>query len=505
MSSTSSPTPKLSSPSRSQNSDVAYKEMSSVASSQRDDSIIHVTEDYYAIENVVAWKGEGHRRRYLVRWKGFPPEDDTWVTANSLCEDTLREAHQLVRWEKAVEKAKALGEEPPPRPGSGTKGKGQSATKRKQSDKPTGKEKVAKSLDLESDSGSDGEPNANVDSKAEQVGIPKQSPPSKKRRVRTNGSKSHKMKLEKEQRKQKEKLIKEAQRQQEESESDNDLDPVERIQRELAKGNDASLINYQEVQRINVNEEDARHRVTEARINGVPVVLTGQSGWPQFASRWLKGSDRNVSLDLSKELELDVAKLMQDIGEEKVPIVQKKYDEKNPIEQEMKAKDFVDEFWPVDGLTKSKHKLYLQQWQFPNSEKMKSLLCGRDQCSSLVDNVFDEDLLPFWLNEGLNPYQYLFMGDSGTMSRLHKDPGGLEILIAPIVGVKECILAHRQDGERYLYDLHTKLDKADLNRFPMTAFARIWKTDVKAGEILVMPHDTYHQVRNKTPCLSYHR
>ena len=35
--------------------------------------------------------------------------------------------------------------------------------------------------------------------------------------------------------------------------------------------------------------------------------------------------------------------------------------------------------------------------------------------------------------------------------------------------------------------------------------ARVWKSVIQPGEILVMPQGTYHQCRNITPCLSYHR
>ena len=90
------------------------------------------------------------------------------------------------------------------------------------------------------------------------------------------------------------------------------------------------------------------------------------------------------------------------------------------------------------------------------------------------------------------------------MSKLHNDPGGLDILIAPIVGEKECILVHRDD-RGLLYDLKPSLEQVDLHKFPMTAFARMWKTVVKPGEILLMPYDTFHQCRNVTKCLSYHR
>ena len=41
----------------------------------------------------------------------------------------------------------------------------------------------------------------------------------------------------------------------------------------------------------------------------------------------------------------------------------------------------------------------------------------------------------------------LFMGGAGTFSKLHVDPGGLDLLIAPLVGCKEVTLVHRDDAE----------------------------------------------------------
>jgi hypothetical protein len=113
-------------------------------------------------------------------------------------------------------------------------------------------------------------------------------------------------------------------------------------------------------------------------------------------------------------------------------------------------------------------------------------------------------LLQYWLDKKDNPFQYIFMGDEGTFSKLHKDTGGLEITIAPIVGQKECVLVHRLDGADCLYNLKSKLDNIDLDKFPMTSFARVWRTVVQPGEMLLMPSGTYHQCRNVTPCLSYH-
>ena len=99
------------------------------------------------------------------------------------------------------------------------------------------------------------------------------------------------------------------------------------------------------------------------------------------------------------------------------------------------------------------------------------------------------------------------MGNEETMSRMHKDPGGLAITIAPIVGEKECVLVHRDDGNTCLYHLEASVDpdSIDLDAYPLLANARIWRTTVKPGEILLMPQGTYHQCRNVKPCLSYSR
>jgi hypothetical protein len=50
-----------------------------------------------------------------------------------------------------------------------------------------------------------------------------------------------------------------------------------------------------------------------------------------------------------------------------------------------------------------------------------------------------------------NPFQYIFMGAKGTFSKLHRDKGGLSILIAPIVGKKEVVMCHRDDGHLLYY------------------------------------------------------
>ena len=217
-------------------------------------------------------------------------------------------------------------------------------------------------------------------------------------------------------------------------------------------------------------------------------------------------------LDLSQPHEVDVQKMISDIGHEEVPILKKNYNERKPNFATWSVGRYLENCWPSSknqggaGLEGDADSLYLHQWQFPLSDTAVGKLCGPGKCEPLPNNILEEDLMPFF-QEHLkdNPFQYIFMGNANTMSKFHKDNGGLMITIAPMVGEKECVLGHRDDGKSCLYDLESKLEDFNLDKFPMTLFSRVWKTVIKPGEILIMPQGTYHQCRNVTPCLSYHR
>mmetsp|Transcript_33421 Transcript_33421/g.80909 ORF Transcript_33421/g.80909 Transcript_33421/m.80909 type:complete len:750 (-) Transcript_33421:94-2343(-) len=288
----------------------------------------------------------------------------------------------------------------------------------------------------------------------------------------------------------------------------------------------AHEMRMREVRRVNAFDIDAKQIVTEARQKGHPIVLTNLLGYPQFATRWLRrwngqirdpdddddeyfGDDdphqhqHDELLDLAQPHELDIARMIEDIGDESVPILKKNYSETKPIVKETFAANFLRKCWPRNGRQPAIKGLYLHQWQFPRSETAASKLCGHGNCTTLPNGIVGEDLLQFWLDGKDNPYQYIFMGGADTFSKLHTDSGGLDITIAPIVGEKECVMVHRLDAS-YLYGMKSKLDNANLDKYPMTAHARAWKTVVKPGELLWMPAGTLHQCRNVTPCLSYH-
>ena len=286
---------------------------------------------------------------------------------------------------------------------------------------------------------------------------------------------------------------------------------------------DDEQINFREPERINVNDSDAKQRVTDARLNGTPIVLVGHVGWANFAKKWLTPVDNESMeagqmtggykgesewLDLSREYNLDIQKMIDDIGNELVPVVNKDYNEHKPLQAKMKASAFLKTCWPdTEGRYSSDDRLYLHQWQFPLSETAGRIMCHQNR--RFPNEILGEDLLKYWLDlrqcKMDSALQYLFMGRDETMSKLHRDNGGLAISIAPIVGVKECVLVHRSDGATCFYHLDASVDDIDLHRYPLMAKARIWKTSIKPGEILLMPQGTYHQCRNLTPCLSYSR
>ena len=111
--------------------------------------------------------------------------------------------------------------------------------------------------------------------------------------------------------------------------------------------------------------------------------------------------------------------------------------------------------------------LYLHQWQFGMSASARAVIGdfeGHDKDTRIpIPGCLHNDLLGGIFAEfgGSNPYQYLFCGPANTWTGMHSDPGGLAILIAPITGIKEVVLVHRDD--RHLIG-DTWKDEASLKR-----------------------------------------
>jgi hypothetical protein len=100
----------------------------------------------------------------------------------------------------------------------------------------------------------------------------------------------------------------------------------------------------------------------------------------------------------------------------------------------------------------------------------------------LSGSVLGDDLLNFWVDacEGESPLQYLFMGRANTATNMHSDLGGLGVIIAPILGEKEVTMVHRDDSS-IVYDCRLDPLKPDLDKFPLFAYARVWRHTLQVG------------------------
>ena len=448
---------------------------------------------FWEVAAVIGKRIRRNRVEYLIRWKGCSEDDNTWEPAGNLCDSAMLEAKKYCKAEKLKAKKRAEDE------------------RKLFGDSSTEKDTTAVETINEEEEGNAALEESDVGTKNDSIDI----------NSNTNAVKCGiAIDDDFEEEKEEESLV---------------------VEDTTQNWTDTDQVVFREVKRINVNDPDALATVKENRINGIPVIIVGHVGWANFAKRWLTekkveankepsdsqlaaagtshGEEKpskvnDLNLDLSTEkYEFDIAKMIKDIGDEDVPVIKRNYDEVKPIHGTIPAAKFLSECWPssmteakLQDSKKKAAKFYLHQWQFPLSDTAGVKLCHQN--NPLPNEIMGEDLLKYWLDLPQckldSPLQYIFMGNADTHSRLHKDPGGLEISIAPITGEKECVLVHRDDSH-CLYHLTASLDEIDLQRFPLLCQARVYKTVIKPGEILLMPNGTYHQCRNVTPCLSYSR
>ncbi|KAL3664082.1 hypothetical protein V7S43_010968 [Phytophthora oleae] len=244
---------------------------------------------------------------------------------------------------------------------------------------------------------------------------------------------------------------------------------------------------FKQVEVINVNNSLAKEKIQAKRFAGEPFLLEGHTGWLKFADGWVKPDDK-----------LDTTAFLNGIHDVKVPVLERNYEERNPIKTHLPLSYYVKNYWEH-----GKSDYYLHQWQFPLDPKAGPLLCYK--CEELP--VLGDNLLLYWLDavRGDNPLQYFFMGQKSTRSRMHQDPGGLGITIAPIIGTKRVTMLHREAAKLDSVHETVNFHDVDLDEIPQLAFLPAWRVDVKPGQILYMPEGTLHACENVTACLSYHR
>lgn len=244
---------------------------------------------------------------------------------------------------------------------------------------------------------------------------------------------------------------------------------------------------HKQVEIININSPGARERIQALRFAGTPFVLEGHKGWMKFSEGWVKPNGT-----------LDTDAFLRGIHDVKVPVIERNYEESNPIKTHLALSHYVKNYWE-----QGKAEYYMHQWQFPLNPKVAKALCYK--CEELP--VIGDNLLLYWLDavRGDNPLQYFFMGQNSTNSRMHQDPGGLDITIAPIVGTKRVSMLHRSAAKLDSVHETVNFHDVDLNSSPLLAFLPAWQVDIKPGQILFMPEGTFHACENITACLSYHR
>ncbi|KAG6977330.1 hypothetical protein JG688_00000489 [Phytophthora aleatoria] len=244
---------------------------------------------------------------------------------------------------------------------------------------------------------------------------------------------------------------------------------------------------FKQVEVINVNNRLAKEKIQAKRFAGEPFLLEGHTGWLKFADGWIKPDGT-----------LDAAAFLNGIHDVKVPVLERNYEERNPIKTHLPLSYYVKNYWEH-----GKSDYYLHQWQFPLDPKAGPLLCYKSEELP----VLGDNLLLYWLDavRGDNPLQYLFMGQKSTRSRMHLDPGGLGITIAPIIGTKRVTMLHREAAKLDSVHESVNFHDVDLDQMPQLAFLPAWRVDVKPGQILYMPEGTLHACENVTACLSYHR
>uniref|UniRef100_A0AAV1THK8 JmjC domain-containing protein n=1 Tax=Peronospora matthiolae TaxID=2874970 RepID=A0AAV1THK8_9STRA len=244
---------------------------------------------------------------------------------------------------------------------------------------------------------------------------------------------------------------------------------------------------YKKVEVINVSNRLAKEMIQAKRFAGEPFLLEGHTGWLKLARGWVKSDGT-----------LDTTAFLHGIHDVKVPVLERNYEERSPIKTHLPLSYYVKNYWEH-----GKSDYYLHQWQFPLDPKASSLLCYKSEELP----VLGDNLLQYWLDavRGDNPLQYLFMGQKSTMSRMHLDPGGLGITIAPIVGTKRVTMLHRDAAKLDSVHESVNFHDIDLDKSPQLAFLPAWRVSVKPGQILYMPESTLHACENVTACLSYHR
>lgn len=135
---------------------------------------------------------------------------------------------------------------------------------------------------------------------------------------------------------------------------------------------------FKPVEVIQINAPGAKEHIQALRFAGTPFILEGFKGWMKFSADWVRPSG-----------ELDTAAFLRGIHDVKVPVIERKYEESNPIKTHLSLAYYVKNYWE-----KGSPEYYMHQWQFPLCPKGFKALCYK--CDELP--VVGDNLLLYWLD-----------------------------------------------------------------------------------------------------------
>ena len=274
---------------------------------------------------------------------------------------------------------------------------------------------------------------------------------------------------------------------------------------DIGTNNDDS-IRYDRVEVLDARCPDIREQMERRRVEGTPVLISGlRKHFHRLFRSFLKFDTKSMAM------KIDDSNMIKEMGSLNVPVRVPSNSFPGYVNDDMSFETFLKKHWQ-----NSTSQTYLHQWQFAlknyrDAPQVVESLLWRTNAALALGHCIGKDMLGYYVankdsGATFNPMQYIFMGNESTGTHLHRDNGGLAIMIGVVVGEKEVIMMHRNDGHtgsttgllpKNLFDKSMKLSD-----YPMLAFNRLWRVTIQPGDILFMPAGTYHAVRNRNRCFS---
>ena len=125
------------------------------------------------------------------------------------------------------------------------------------------------------------------------------------------------------------------------------------------------------VRRVSLANPSANFDIKMARLEGVPVVLTqGPKTWASWAKKWV-GNNGGKGRDSPT---LDVNEMIEDIGDEMVPVIRHGYNAEAPIHGHILAESYLTKSWLKEV------RFWTRGWRYDRPKAAVERACRADQC-----------------------------------------------------------------------------------------------------------------------------